>query len=247
MVKTTDFKVELYFDHKPPQNYINGLKECGWKWNSSKFCWYNQKSEENLMLAKEIDERFTSETSSQLKAPTPSIAINMNDIIVRTNSFFCNVNHTVMDIKGHLTVIDKYGNNKEKLVSLALCLNCATYYILEETYAELKKHGVICGRIMTKKDYVEHKDLNTEYWRDKSPLKLWGYSVSKADALSVEQRWTILERVVDSGIMTLDRELSYLDFFIKMSSNPDSIESWRQDRKHMQNYTSSYSGHVLLI
>lgn len=199
------------------------------------------------MLAKEIDEKFTAETMRQLNNPTPSIVINMDDIIVRTNSFFCNINHNVMDIKGHLTIIDKFGNNKEKLVSLALCQNCATYYILEDTYSELKKQGVICGRVMTKKDFTEHKDLNTAYWREKSPLKLWGYSVSKADDLSVEQRWAILERIVDSGIMTLDRELSYLDFFIKMSSNFDSIESWRQDRKHMQNYISDYCGHVLLI
>lgn len=74
-----------------------------------------------------------------------------------------------------------------------------------------------------------------------------GYSVSKEDDLSTEQRWKILEMIVDKGIMSLDRELSYLDFFInRIHSSEDSVYCWKQDRIHMQEYVTEYTGHVLL-
>lgn len=246
MVQTTEYRVELKFDTKPSQDILQGLKICGWKWDSKRFCWYNKKNEENLTMARSIDESVNASKEPKQEIPKPTIKLNMNNIIVRTNGFYCNANHWVIDIKGHLDIIDKHGKVKEKLVSLAFCANCNTFFILEETYSELKKQGIICGIIMTKKEYAEHKDLNTAYWKEKSPLRLCGYSVSKAEGLSVEQRWAILERVVDTGIMTLDKELSYLDFFINWHSNEDSIYCWKQDRKHMEGYVSHYSGHVLL-
>lgn len=243
MVVITDYRVEIHFSKKPEQNIIDSLKVCEWKWNKYDYCWVNQKSEENIALAKELEDSLKPKDDIVV----PMVTVDMSDILVRTNGFYCNANHIMKDIKGHLFVIDKMGSMKEKLVSLALCKTCSTYYILESTYSELKKYGIICGMVMSRKEYINHKDIDTSYLREKSPLKMLGYSVNKEDDLSTEQRWKILEMIVDKGIMSLDRELSYLDFFInRIHSSEDSVYCWKQDRIHMQEYVTEYTGHVLL-
>ena len=96
--------------------------------------------------------------------------------------------------------------------------------------------------ILSEKEYkaLENKEevLDTRNWRDKSPLAMWGYSVNKRDDYTDDQRHAILEDIVDSGAMTKDRVLSYLDWFISLRQGHEDIASnkWIEDRKHIAEY-----------
>lgn len=75
-------------------------------------------------------------------------------------------------------------------------------------------------------------------WREKSPLKIFGYSVSQSDGLTDTQRQTILEALIDYHILTKDRVLSYLDFFARVNGyrNDYATGKWLEDRKCIANY-----------
>lgn len=71
-----------------------------------------------------------------------------------------------------------------------------------------------------------------------SPLRKWGYTVSQAAGYSDVQRQGILEDIVDYRIMTKDKVLSYLNFFMKLNHNGSDIAlaKWKEDRDYILNY-----------
>lgn len=169
------------------------------------------------------------------------VRMETNDAIIRSNGFYCNKNHEVTDVAGIIRVVDKRGTIEEHLVPIAYCKTCNLYYMLEETYSELKRSGVILHTVMTKIQYRNYTwknngDLNPMMWKEESPLKIYGYSVGQQDDLSDEQRQAVLEMIIDNGIMSQDRVLSYLDFFIRLHGNENSTSKWQEDRRHIANY-----------
>lgn len=163
-----------------------------------------------------------------------------SDLIVRSNGFYCNLHHDIEDIAAEISVCNRLGQYESYLVPVAYCHTCNVCFILDETYRELKKHGLIMCQIMTYKDYKVDGAYNEAigHWRTQSPLKLWGYSVSQNDGYSDYQRRAILEDIIDCGVMTKDRVLSYLDFFIGLGNSRGNIAltKWQDDRKYIAGY-----------
>lgn len=52
------------------------------------------------------------------------------------------------------------------------------------------------------------------------------------------ERQSILEDIIDCGVMSKDKVLSYLDFFIKLNNfrSDQAIDKWKADRKYIANY-----------
>lgn len=232
----TDTHVELYFGDYPSINIRESLKICGWRWFGIKKCWSNRKTEENINMAKVICEQLNPVEDPLSNLPTSTI--EFEDIIIRCNSFYCNVHHNVEDVAGIVTLMRADGTFYTKKVPMAYCRSCNTYYMLENTYLDIAKFGCIFSRIMKQDDYIKYGSSfdSGGALREIGPLKSWGYSVGKAEGLSAEQRRNILAKIIDKDIMKKDRIMSYLDMFIRMSSNEDSIACWKEDRRFVSQY-----------
>lgn len=234
----TEFRVEIYFGGTCPDKTWQGLMVCGWKYNRYKKCLYNRKTEENIKMAETVCKEMNGE-QDPLKE-LPKYEIELSDLVVRSNGFYCDKHHNVEDIAGVISCLDKKGNWWKKTVPLVLCHDCSTYFILEETYKDLKKSGIIGCQILKKVDYDKGRTekIDTSDWDDESLLKRCGYSVSKADGLSDEQRQGILIEIIKQKLMTKNRVLSYLDFFRRIGTREDSKELWKMDRDYVANYNT---------
>ena len=55
--------IEISFIRKPPQAYIDQLKDHGFRWSSYSSCWYTRKTDENEAFAKAFCKKFNKELS----------------------------------------------------------------------------------------------------------------------------------------------------------------------------------------
>ena len=69
-----------------------------------------------------------------------------------------------------------------------------------------------------------------------------GYNVNSKIALSQNQRWGILELLVDEHIMTVTEIRSHLQWLIRRTTNnrnfDDARQKWQNDIDHMSDYLS---------
>lgn len=80
-------------------------------------------------------------------------------------------------------------------------------------------------------------DLNTE-----SVLKGYGYSVSKSDNLTANERQSLLAEIVDLEILTVPRIVNYLNFFIKTHTTDKDYYArpkWEGDKRFIENYKAN--------
>lgn len=231
-------QVELYFDKIPDDKIRESLKVCGWRWISFKKCWSNRLSQENIELAKGLcnaaKPRQEIDHISRKKQ-----CLTMQDLIVRSNGFYCNKHHELDDMVGEVDIRDRLGRIYTCLIPIVYCHPCNVYYVLEETYLGIKKKGIIMCQIVSFQEYQKSGDkLNPYDWQTVSPLRKWGYTVSQVENYSDMQRQGILEDIVDYSGLSKDEVLSYLDFFIRINSqrNERAIEKWESDREHIAKY-----------
>lgn len=230
--------VEIYFEDIPSDKIRETLKICSWRWIKNKKCWSNFLSNDNIIWAKSLCEEMNPKRESSLLSKE-RYTVGMKDVLVRSNGFFCNQQHELEDMAGEIEVGDKSGNIMTYLVPIAYCRSCDIFYILEETYLELKKKKVVLRcQILSYKEYVENSKHEFGELNSVSPLRKWGYTVSQIEGYSERQRQAILEDIIDCGIMSKDKVLSYLDFFIKLNlyKGDLAIEKWKSDRIHIANY-----------
>ena len=231
--------VEIYFETIPNETIRKTLKICGWHWVGTKKCWSNFKNEDNIMWAKVLCEDINPKDESQLEV-LDRYNFTVENLVVRKNSFFCNCHHDVKDAAGIIEVCNGHGNIETFLVPIACCETCGLFYILEETYQILKKRGVIMCQIMSYKKYLEHGTYDDDFqkWKTQSPLKIWGYTVSQVEEYTDAQRHAMLEDIIDCCVMTKDRILTYLDFFIRLnrSKGDRAVEKWTEDRDYISRY-----------
>ena len=189
------------------------------------------------------ESRYKEEERKLLEKYGHASHINCMDFIVRTNLFKCFKNHTVEDIAAEVTVVDRKGNIKYPKVHATYCPNCNKYFIQQSTYNDLKHWGIILHRVITHKEFVSGSymtdNLSNEL-ADESILHIMGYNVSKSDNLSDEQRWTILECIVDNEIASKSKVIAYLNSFIYRNGSKNNMDEaigkWECDRNHIQKY-----------
>lgn len=231
--------VELYFSEIPDETLRETLKVCGWRWYKPSRCWRNFRNSENLLFAKNLYESLNPKKKSYLEDVARCILSEQN-ILVRSNGFYCNSHHMIKDLAGEVIICDYQGDLYKYLFPITWCVDCNIIYVLEETYLDLKKHGVIMCQVMSHKQYIQSlSDApgSDMVLRSESFLKILGYSVNTAEDLSEEQRHAILERAIDKGVLSKDRVLSYLDFFIKQHPhNFEAVRKWRSDRNYIGSY-----------
>lgn len=231
--------IEIYFTKIPDEKVRETLKICGWRWYPKKKCWRNIYSHENLLWTKALKEGLNpKEDNSNPLLNKDRKIFGMVDLIVRSNSFFCNQHHKLEDMVGEVEVVDKNGNVRTYLIPIVFCESCNTYYVLENVYLELKKKGCIRCEILSFLEYKNGNKPNNGSLNEMSPLRKWGYTVSQNAGYSDVQRRGILEDILDNKIMSKDEVLSYLSFFIRLNhkGSDRALEKWRDDMTYISNY-----------
>ena len=229
--------IEIYFDAKPNDRIIETLKICGWRWYSKNRCWSNYYSYENLEFAKSLEKDFLPKQESKLMTQK-RVTLNMVDVIVRSNTLYCNQHHDKEEYAGEIEVVDKKNNVRTYLVPIMYCQTCGVYYLLEETYKDLVTKGRIRAKILSYKVYKKQGKADFDGLNEYSPLREYGYNVSEKTGYSDLQRQSILEDIIDYNILDRDMVIYYLDLFIKMNNSRaiNAVNKWKMDRDYISKY-----------
>ena len=114
------------------------------------------------------------------------------------------------------------------------------YFISKETYEKLSERGIPLCRLIKKKDYTNRMKENDIDLKPQSVLMDYGYNVAEQNHLSKLARHNILALLIDTGICSKTRIISYLKFFIKQRSSnqtmTDAIAKWEDDISFVEGY-----------
>jgi len=236
--------IQIFFSERPKEVIIQTLKVCGWRYFGKTKCWSNINTTENMLWVKKLEEEINPKKNPLLDLEKHYV--NMSDIIIRSNSFYCHKHHGVTDMAGEVSILDRVGNVRNVLFPIAYCETCGLYFVLEATYQDLKKKGIVRCGITTLAEYEHIGELKEGKLNEVSPLRMWGYTVSKSEGYSDVQRQRILEDIIDYSVMSKDEVLSYLDFFMRLHyTNSDwAVEKWKEDRDYIANYKLTSSKRV---
>lgn len=169
--------------------------------------------------------------------------IEVNAFIIKCHVFRCiHEAHKLNDIIAVIDIIDNNGKKKSEKVPAGYCPDCNMFFILESTFEDLKKKGIILCRVTDIKNISKNINMNGEKFAHESILMQYGYNVSQANGLSRENRKKILSAIIDNEIVSKSEIISYLDLFIKqrasMGNMQMAIAKWKEDREFVRNYGS---------
>ena len=98
---------------------------------------------------------------------------------------------------------------------------------------------------VVEKDFWIGTTKNNDYFNlsQESLLHMMGYNVNVQADLSKEQRWGLLELIVDEEILTVVEIRSHLNWLIRRNQNnqnfDDARRKWKMDSDHLATYNSS--------
>lgn len=165
--------------------------------------------------------------------------IGIEDFLVRSSNYNCaNRFHHLQRIHAIVNVL-KNGEVKEVRTEAAYCPECDKYYILERDYQSLKRSGTICCKIIEFEELLHNKQSFSD-WQEKSILRTYGYTVSKTENLTKQERHQILDFVMENKIMTSSQIISHLVWQIetrkRMWNMQDAISKWEDDIRYVRQY-----------
>lgn len=148
--------------------------------------------------------------------------------------------HKIKDIIALIDIIDDNGKKCVEKVPAGYCTECNLFFILESTFENLKKKGILLCKVTDIKSVNKFFYINGEKLAHESLLMQYGYSVSQINNLSEERRKKTLAVIIDNKILSKSEIISYLDFFINqrlsISNMETAITKWTEDRDFVQNY-----------
>lgn len=143
-------------------------------------------------------------------------------------------NHRIKRVEGYVQDL----NGNDILIDVYYCNDCNAYFIDFNKFQYYRAlHGFLIGNFKIQSSGT----YEFEKLADASVLKICGYTVNQGDALSSLERKTILKGLIDREILTKQRVMSYLKFFINNSQNRKNmkyaVSKWVEDLKWLQSYT----------
>lgn len=182
----------------------------------------------------------SSKKAKVVKKISSEYQINIKDFVVRRAVFKCMHEHHHIENVDAVISVDCDGKKTLVQIPAGYCNQCKTYFIMESTYQELKRMGVILCRITDEKNYLKSA-LDTEMQlAQESVLMQYGYNVSQTEGLSQKTRQKILALLIDNKALSKSEIISYLDFFISQRAGRSSMEiaisKWETDREFVENY-----------
>lgn len=169
-------------------------------------------------------------------------SIGIKDFVVRCNVFACVHKCHKIDNIDAMIEIDERDKRRQVNISAGYCRQCGTYFIMESTYLNLKKKGLILCRVSDEKTYKSSMSVNGMQLAQQSVLMQYGYNVSQTEGLTQKERRKILAVIIDNNIMSKSEIISYLDFFISQRAGRSNMEiaisKWENDRDFVAVYRS---------
>ena len=121
------------------------------------------------------------------------------------------------------------------------CKQCEKYYINRLSYELFaKRYGMpAINKIWYSNSSIETK-ADFHEWNSESLLHSYGYNVNSIDDIPRFKRQEVLSYVIDHGIMTKDKVVSFLEMLIKRNQyrlNFDAaVNKWRDDLQFVLHY-----------
>lgn len=153
--------------------------------------------------------------------------------------------HDIEKVTASVNIIKYNGETEEIEIPAYFCMDCGLYFIEESQYNLLLVRGRLLCQILTMSEYRTYNNSGnlSNNWAQQSILKIGGYSVAKNDGLSERQRQTILEYIIESGILSKADVVNYLDFFIRLNEGKKNmsyaVSKWRSDMQYLRNYSNN--------
>lgn len=130
------------------------------------------------------------------------------------------------------------------------CEECGVYYFTETQYRRFVNNSehLLC-QVMSYREYRAYKaDLMYGKLNAKSALGALGYTVSQKDDLSEDERRTILQYAIDGDILSKERVIQYIKFFIRLNERnygqKNAIRRWQSDLDWLSGVQKSDVRHV---
>lgn len=125
-------------------------------------------------------------------------------------------------------------------VNIGYCKSCKVYFINLSEYKSYQNiYGVLLGNISICGN-KEYGDSGYDNLKDESILHICGYTVSQVDALSDEDRRLILGNLLDHEIVSKNRIIEDLQFFINSSmyryNMREANRKWSDDLEWVRTY-----------
>lgn len=166
--------------------------------------------------------------------------IYFQDVVVVSNTLSCtNKGHKVETLNAVVYKIKGDGSIVSTQLMVGYCFECMRYYVLKRDVERATLDGKLLCILQKEGDDNYNKGTFSE-WNKESLLHQCGYNVNATEGLTSIQRHTILEHIVDAGLMSPTEICSYLDGFISLRSNNSNmrraIAKWEEDRNHIRWY-----------
>ena len=167
------------------------------------------------------------------------VEIEFANFVVRTNTFNCNLNHSVETVEAVVSVLAADGSIFKTSTMAGYCRHCNCYFLLETDFIALQQKGKLLCQLLTWEEYTTKGQsiFNGEDMKAESVLKRCGYNVNATENLSAEQRQKILALVLDNGLYTAPELCNFLDWLInyhgrsKTRNMSAAISKWTEDRR----------------
>ena len=207
----------------------------------NKFLAHMEKHSKKILQKRENQNKIAAQEKKISNKNEQSLPeIGLKDFVVRANVFKCMHNKHKIDNVDALMNIDIDGEIQQIRISAGYCPQCKVYFILDSTYQNLKRKGIILCRVSDEKAYEKNGYVNEMHLAQESLLMQYGYNVSQIEDLSSMRRQKILAILIDNKIMSKSEIISYLDFFIRQRSSDSRMEiaisKWEADREFVEEY-----------
>lgn len=173
--------------------------------------------------------------------------IDFRTFFIHSNE--CYLEHDYHDCKNIIArcSVIAYGEVREIEFPAKHCRDCDLYMIEENTYKQILRKGRPLCQIVSEDEYEEIKK-KWEYYELNSEgiLHMFGYSVSEKDGLNDGKRHSILDYIIECGILTKKEIVDRLKFFIKLSEHASNkkkaIDKWMDDIDYVLNVSEAEAG-----
>lgn len=168
--------------------------------------------------------------------------LDFRNFLIRDNQHLdCTINEHDYEEVCAVLYINVNGIVKKEKASATYCRTCNVYYITEGEYNRLKEYGHIMCQVMGKEQYSKYvRGIKTGTLKEESQLHAAGYNVGKKDNLSDKCRQTILQYVVESGLMTKKDVINHIGYLIWLheskKDDEEAVKKWRRDRNFLTGY-----------
>ena len=162
---------------------------------------------------------------------------NENTLYICKGTVSCNrQGHTIISSTGILASLD----GEPIKINTNYCLDCQLYFINYHEYEFYRNiYGVLLGNFSIQNNLDGHAK-GYHSLADESILHMCGYNVSQTKELSSDQRRLILANLMDREIVSKNKIMDYLQYFIMRSESNFNlflaVQKWSEDLDWVHNY-----------